>query len=170
MRSILERIDAPMTWRQPRFFHYAFELATDDGETLATLHWRNLFTNRAQAACADGAWEFRRTGLFSRRVVIHREGSDVEAGSFTRGFFGGKLEMAGGHEYRIRILNVLKRRWGVVDGNGRVLIRMVALLPFSKTRAKVRIASEAAGNPELPLLVIFSWYHVVHVRHRGDGS
>lgn len=170
MRSVLELAGAQLTWRQPRLFVRSFELSNGDGQVLARLQWRNLFTDRASAECAEGRWEFRRAGLFSRRVVIQREGSDVEAGVFTRGFFGGKLELAGGHEYRVRLLRFWPRRWAVVDGSDRQLIRVEVAFRLFKDRARITVAPEAAQNPDIPLLVLFSWFHIVHVRHRGESS
>ncbi len=139
-------------------------------EVLARLQWTNLFMDRVSAQCAEGRWEFRRAGLFSRQVRIQREGSDVEAGTFTRGFFSGRLELAGGHEYRVRLLKFWPRRWGVFDGSDRPLIRVEVAFPLFKDRARVTIAPEAAQNQDIPLLVLIAWFHILHVRHRGESS
>lgn len=170
MRSVLDLAGAQLTWRQPRLFVRSFELVSADGEVLARLQWRNLFTDRASAECAEGRWEFRRAGLFSRQVLIHRKGSDVEVGTFVRGFFGGKLELAGGHEYRVRLVGFWPRHWSVLDGSGRPLVRIDVAFPLFKDRARVVVAPEAAQNRDIPLLILISWFHIMHVRHRGESS
>jgi hypothetical protein len=151
-------------------FRRSFELTDGRGEVVAGLHWTNLFMDRVVAQCAEGLWEFRRAGLFSRRVVIQREGSDVEVGTFTRGFFGGRLELASGREYRIRLLKFWPRRWGVFGGSDRPLIRVEVAFPLFKDRARVTIAPEAAENQDIPLLVLIAWFQILHVRHRGSSS
>jgi hypothetical protein len=140
------------------------------GEVVAGLHWTSLFMDRVSGQCAEGRWEFRRAGFFSRQVRIQREESDVEVGTLTRGFFSGRLELAGGREYRVRLMKFWPRLWGVFGSADRPLIRVEVAFPLLKDRARVVIAPEAAGNQDIPLLVLLAWFHIVHVRHRGESS
>ncbi len=170
MTSLHDLGGVPLAWRQPRLFRHAFELTGPDNAVVARLERKNIITDRALAECADGRWEFRRAGLLSRRIVLRREGSDVEAGSFSRGFFGGKLELAGGREYRIRLLRMWPQHWAVLDADGRELARIEVAFSLLKHRARLTVPPEGARLEEIPLLVLFSWYHIVHPRHRGDSS
>ena len=160
MRKIVELIDQPFEWVQPRVLKMHYELRAGD-ELVATLRFRNSFGSFATGESADGCWTFKRVGFWQTRVTVRSCDGDSDIASFKNNTWsgGGTLELSDGRAFRATTnLWQTKLEFQNESNNTRIQFKSGGLLHQSAT---VRIQAGAVGTPELPFMMMLGWYLIV---------
>lgn len=158
-----------LEWRQAGASSRDAELKMDD-RAIGSLKFRSAFGTLATATVADTCWTFKRVGFFQQRVAIRECGSDRPVAEFRNATWsgGGTLQIDGGRKFQMTT-NWWQSKWEVQDADGRMLLRFDYGGVF-KLAAKIKIASEARGLQDLPLLVALSWYLVVMLNEDASAA
>ena len=160
MRKIVELVDQPIEWVQPRVLKMHYELRAGD-DLVATLRFRSSFGSFATGESADGCWTFKRTGFWQTRVTIRSCGEDVDIATFKNNTWtrGGTLELADGQKL-LASTNFWQTNFEFEDELGRQLVKFKSggLIHFS---AIVDIEPNAVSMPELPWVIMLGWYLTV---------
>ncbi len=169
MKTIAELRGMEIRWVQPKAFTQEYELQAG-GEIAATLRFRRSFRSFATAESADGAWTFKRAGLFRTRVIIRIVGLETDLAVFKYSIWkrGGTLEISNGRRYRADS-NFWMTRYAFHDESSEGLVRFRQIRGVLHRSSIVEIDPAAAKRPELPWLVILGWYLVV-MMHRDAAS
>jgi hypothetical protein len=168
MKRIAERTDQELKWVQPSTFKMAYELRSGE-EVVAALRFRSAFGSLATAESLDGCWTFKRVGFFQTRATIRLCGTEQELAVFRNNTWssGGTLEFPGGSKLQATT-NIWQTNLEFRGEDGELLVRFKSggLIHLS---AQVVIPAQAAGRPELPLLVLFGWYLTV-MMHQDSAA
>lgn len=160
MKVIAEVIGRELKWGQPRAWKMEYELRSDH-ELIATLRFRSSFGSFATAESADGCWTFKRVGFWQTKATIRDCGSDTDIATFKNNTWsgGGTLELSGGRKV-LATTNVWQTNFEFKSETGETLVRFKPG-GFVHLSATVEIQPDAAGMPELPLIVMLGWYLTV---------
>jgi hypothetical protein len=160
VRKIAEVIGRELKWVQPSAWKMEYELRAGD-ELIATLRFRSSFGSFATAESSDGCWTFKRIGFWQTRVTIRGCGSDTDIATFKNNTWsgGGTLEFPDGRKFPATT-NLWQTTFEFKTEAGETLVRFKSggLVHLSAT---VEIQPDAAGVPELPLVIMFGWYLAV---------
>ena len=160
MKKIAGEIGRELKWVQPSAWKMEYELRADD-ELIATLRFRSSFGSFATAESADGCWTFKRIGFWQTKATIRACGSDAEIGIFKNNTWsgGGTLELSDGRKLPAST-NGWRTTFEFKSEAGETLVRFKCggIVHLSAT---VEIQPDAAGLPELPLIVMLGWYLTV---------
>jgi hypothetical protein len=154
----------PLVWERPNRFRREFVLRAGP-DTVATLRWPGLGGRTAFGETAEGRYRFRLASLWRGTVVIHPGDSDAELAVWLPQFLGGGIvRFSGGRTFRIHRGDFWHRRWTVEDESGRVILTIHTRWHFLRERAWVELEPGAERAPELPALLLLSWYARLRVR------
>ena len=160
MKKIAEMIGRELKWVQPSAWKMQYELRAGD-ELIATLRFRSSFGSFATAESADGCWTFKRVGFWQTRVTIRGCESEMDIAMFKNNTWsgGGTLELLDGRKL-LATTNVWQTNFEFKTELGEALVRFKTggVVHLSAT---VEIQRDAAGEPELPCVVMFGWYLAV---------
>ncbi|HAL15833.1 MAG TPA: hypothetical protein DCP32_03495 [Anaerolineaceae bacterium] len=161
MEKISSAIQKELVWTQPNAFKEEYELRSDD-EQLATLKFRNAWGTLATAETINGCWTFKRVGFFSTRVTVRLCQAETEIASFRNNTWsgGGTLELADGRSFRIST-NFWQTRLELIGDRDELILSYTDIGGFFRRSAYMVIEPQAALLPELPWIVMLSWYLVV---------
>jgi len=158
MKPISEVADQELLWVQPSIRKQAFELRAGD-EVVATLVFQR--GTLAAGATADRSWTFKREGFWHPQVTVRKVDSDQNEAVFRPHWGGGgALEIAGGETLRLGPANFWHSQWDWQMPDGRSAVDFQSRGGFLKSGAEVKI-QDAAGLPEMELLVVLGWYLLV---------
>jgi hypothetical protein len=160
MRKLIELVDQPLEWVQPRALRMQYELRASD-ELVATLHFRSSLGSFATGDSADGCWTFKRVGFWQTRVTIRLCGGDSDIASFQNNTWsgGGSLELSDGRVFHATT-NLWQTRLEFQNESNSTLIQFRSGGVLHQS-AKVEIQPSAVGTPELPFMMILGWYLIV---------
>lgn len=151
MQSIREVAHLPLNWKQPSATTLGYELRTDE-QVVATLEFPRFLRGVAIGKCADGCWHVKQLGWIRSILSIRACHSESEVGRFhsNRWSRGGSLDLAG-KSYRLI-------GYEMQDARGNPLYRFSSAGGFFRVHAAVNVL--AAGEPNLPLLLLIGWYYI----------
>jgi hypothetical protein len=156
----------PLFWAQPRRFRHEYELRAGR-DVVATLRWRGILSWDALGETAEGRYRLRLANFLRGTVVVHPGDSDVEAAVFRSRFFGGgTVRVAGGRTFRMRPLDFWHRRFILEDEAGAAVFRLRMRYAFLRDQATVELEPGAERVPELPVLLLLTWYVGLRARRR----
>lgn len=160
MRHIAQLVGSSLEWVQPRALKMEYELREGE-EVVATLRFRSSWGSFATAESADGCWTFKRVGFWQTRATVRPCGSETEIASFRQGTWasGGTLEMPDGRKFPVST-NFWQTRYQVQTESGEPLITYKTH-GIVRLEARMEIAPQAAGMPELPWIAMLGWYLAV---------
>lgn len=167
--------DVSMEWLRLRGDR--FELRAGD-QLFAVLQCGEPCGLTATGEAADGSWGFRCTGFFEARFTVRTVGQNKDVAAFRPEDGGGILEFPDGRTFRWQRtdkrqgLLTWRREWVWLDAAGHVLATYRPEAGGGSDEftleARVTIAPEAVGVPELSLLLPMGWYMVV--LHHDDEA
>ena len=170
MKSLHRATGRQLVWRARRLFSPIHDLLDADGadvEPYATLTLQNPFVVSPGARCetADGIWGFRHRSFRRESVIVHAEGSEVEAASFRRSWRRGTIRFPDGREFLWRPSSLLGPEWRIEDS------RQIPLLRFRRrfslrTTYRLEIDPAAGSLVELPCLAGLGYYLLLLSRRR----
>lgn len=152
-------------WRQQSRFMSAPRYELVRGESvLATLEWRSAFGTLATAMADGTSWTFKRTGFWSPRITIRREGSDEDEAVFRRGGVGGvkgELRWPSGEALELRRVGFWSISWQLVtpERPEEPLVSVSDMGGFFRRRATLSMPTP--GDARMPLAACFLWYLIV---------
>lgn len=160
VKKIAGLIGRELKWVQPRAWKMEYELRAGN-ELIATLRFRSSFGSFATAESADGCWTFKRVGFWQTKATIRGCGSDTDIGVFKNNTWsgGGTLELHDGRKF-LATTNLWKINLEFKSESGDTLVSFKSG-GFIHLSAAVEIQPDAAGMPELPLIVMLGWYLTV---------
>lgn len=159
-----------LVWTQPNAFKEEYELRGADS-LMGTLKFRSAFGSLAVAETADGCWTFKRVGFFATRVSIRACDSEIELATFKNNTWsgGGTLEFPDGRNYRAST-NFWQTKLELVSQYDQVVLSYSDIGGFFRRTARVNIDPTVARLPELPLMVLLSWYLVVMMQRDSAAA
>ena len=168
MRKIADSIDRGLEWSQPTMMKQEFELRAA-GELVASLRFRSSFGSFATGTSGDGCWTFKRVGFWQQTASVRLCDSETQVALFRNKTWsnGGTLEFASGRTYRATT-NFWSTKFEFWDGSDHRLLRPDYGGVFHLS-ARVEIAESSASLPDLPVLVLMSWYLAVML-HRDASA
>ncbi len=156
----LEAVDyQQLLWKQMGFGARHFELVAGD-DLVAAIYWPKLLSQRAVAECAAGKWHADRIGFLRQRTVVTDAASGIEVASFKPNWLGdGDLVLSDGRAFQwYRTKCLLNYAWALVDAGNRAVLEVKTWRHWFKYRADVVLHVEPGARPELPLLLLTTWY------------
>ena len=162
MPTISSVANETLTWSQPAAMKLVFALrAGTEEDQVGSLAFRSLFGTQATAESGDEAWTFKRVGFFHPRVTVRRLGTDDDVATFHNNTWsgGGSLVIPGGPTFRAST-NFWQTKYEIATPEGDPLVRLHYGGVF-RLHADVEILPAARTLPELPLIVLLSWYLAV---------
>jgi hypothetical protein len=168
MRTISEVAGQELKWMQPSARKQAYELRAGD-EVIGTLVWRR--SSLAFGETGDRQWSFKREGFWRPRVTVRVPDSELNSAIFHPSWMGGgALELSSGRVLRLGAANLWHSQWDWQETEGKALVRFKSRRGFLKSAADVEITPDAAGFPELSLLVVLGWYLLVLLGRDSDAA
>ena len=152
-------------WRQPNAMQRQFELNCGD-TLLATIEFASAFGSLALAVCSQGRWTFKRMGFFNTRVVVRREGEELDLGVYRPRWTNaeGAFEMNRGASYTWKTANFWATRYLWLAPSGMELVTYRSgvlkskLSDTFKNQARMEVAPGGSLVSELPLLALLGFY------------
>jgi hypothetical protein len=170
MKSLHRATGRDLVWQSRRLFspvHDLLDASGLDSEPYATLTLRNPLVVSPGARCetGEGTWEFRHRSFHRESVIVHAEGSEVEAASFQRSWRRGTIRFQDGREFVWRPGSFWGLEWRIEDS------RQIPLLRFRKrfslrTTYHLEIDPAADSLAELSCLAGLGYYLLVLSRRR----
>ena len=158
MKALIAVDTQKLMWKQTGFGARDFELRVGD-DLVAKLTWPRLLSDLAVAECATGTWHIDRPGFFRQRTVVTLPGSDLEIASFEPGWLGdGDLVLADGRVFQWYQTKALRYSWALVGPDGDLLFEVHEGTRWFKHEAHVVLHAAVDAMPELPLLILTTWY------------
>ena len=167
MRKIIELVDQPIEWVQPRALKMHYELRASD-ELVATLRFRSSFGSFATGESADGCWTFKRVGFWQTRVTVRLCGGHTDIASFKNNTWsgGGTLELCDRRVFRATT-NLWQTKLEFQNESNKTLIQFKSSGLLHQS-AKVEIQPSGVRTPELPFIMMLGWYLIVMMS--GDSA
>jgi hypothetical protein len=161
MEKIASAIQQELVWTQPNAFKEEYELRSD-AALLGILKFRSAWGTLAIAETTNGCWTFKRVGFFSTRVTVRPCETESDLASFRNNTWsgGGTLELADGRSFRIST-NFWQTRLELISDRDEIILSYTDIGGFFRRSANMIIESQSALLPELPWIVMLSWYLVV---------
>ncbi|MHB0924686.1 MAG: hypothetical protein ACYC3H_12085 [Bellilinea sp.] len=170
MEPISKVAQKELIWTQPNAFKEEYELRGDD-VLVGTLKFRSAFGSLAIAETADGCWTFKRVGFFSTRVSVRACDSETDIASFKNNTWsgGGTLELPNGRTYRAST-NFWQTKLELISEYDQLVLSYSDIGGFFRRTAMVKIEESAAQIPDLPWMVMLSWYLVVMMQRDSAAA
>jgi hypothetical protein len=165
----LDAVDtSQLMWKQTAWGARSFTLGSGDG-LVAVLYWPRLLSQHAVAESMYGTWYLDRLGFLRRRTVVSEPESGRELATFEQGWLGnGDLVLADGRVFRWFRTRAFRAFWALADGNEQVVLEVQSGLRWFKTEADVVLHVSPTVMPELPLLIVTTWY--IAFSHMQDAA
>ena len=81
MKSLREKTEGHLSWKQPKATHQIFELK-NNGDLLGKVVFPKSVGSLAEAETSDGKWTFKRVGFFTTRITIRKSGEEEDIAVF----------------------------------------------------------------------------------------
>jgi hypothetical protein len=173
-RSMLTPLDPTrgnLRWTQPDVHQRLFELK--DGDRLpARLRMVGPAGPPATGETAAGTWTFKRVGFLNPRVTARTPGSLEDAAVFSPAWGGGgSFALAGGRAARWTPGAIFGPSAQIVRPDGLILALFhtvkhgLSVKDLFRTEADVEILHTAWRDPDLPLLLVWTWYLMILAYH-----
>lgn len=155
-------------WRQPGAFCRTYELRGGDS-LLATLHFVKMLGSLAEGEVHDTKWTFKRSGFLSPKATARIAGSEADLIHYEPNWSGQKgiFRLPGGEVLDFRSANFWCSEWTLTDAHGQQVLRYHTK-GVLHSGADLDVNPAARERPDLPLLILFTWY--VLVLHREDSA
>jgi len=167
MRKVADVAAETLTWKETS----SKEFVLQQGDIqVGRLTFRNSWGTQATAESGDGAWTFKRVGFFRPVVTVRRAGSEEDIAAFHNNTWsrGGSLRFADGGPTFHATTNFWHGQYEITTDGERSLVKM-HYGGFFRLHADVEIVPEARVMPQLPILVLLSWYLAVML-HRDSTA
>lgn len=146
-----------LTWVEPEHEGAPY-IVRADGRDIGTLKFDRGDACRAEGTIYGRSFVLERTSQFYPRVIIHEEGSSEPLAIFTQGLTGGgTVSFADGAEYCWNPSHIWSTTW-CFRGGGKKASLCVSEQTPQKAGARVRMCTDAAQLPEMPVLLLLGWY------------
>jgi hypothetical protein len=159
-----QRAERPaLEWRESRAVKWQDELCTHT-ETLATLQWTGLLSDRSTGSARAGQWTFDRPRFFSRDVEIRAVDSHAEAPYavlYPDWTSGGPVEFADGRTLHWASTNFWGTQWVFMDEAGTPLLRFEDTSPLFQVRTAVTFVQPGLSEADRALLLLLGRYLMV---------
>jgi hypothetical protein len=159
MKSFDELESQSLRWVQKSTaFKYNWELQTDDGEIIASMRQKSMWSYEFDLDAVGQRWEFENKGILGQRIEIRSVGTgDLVA---THYMLKNRLEFASGKHYHWKHGDLWGMKCGWVDDDEKPIVGFQAE-GFLKWESNVLMHPEANATKSLSLLVFFGWYLMV---------
>jgi hypothetical protein len=156
MKSITSYLDFTVTFQQSSAWKSFYELRFGD-ELLGTINMQKLFSDRAEAASADGVWSFERQGLFKRKTIARLQ-NDALVASYQPRFFkqGGTLTIGKDEVLNVK-LGIFRNTLDVYSRFDERIIHFKNHGVF-RHRSEITFSQSAKNIQQFPLIVFLSCY------------
>ena len=160
----------PLIWRRTALGLSGFELRCGD-ETVGDMEKSTRTSFTATGFCFGEEWEiglnrrpFGKIRIRLERPDGNQDGCRYEGFSFGRG----RINLPSGLQLRWRhpFARIYDHVLEVKDGPRLMRVRPV-FLRFFRTETRVEVYPPAEGIPELPQLILLSWFLRIHAEKRG---
>jgi hypothetical protein len=141
------------------------EFTLSSGESpVAVLRWEKRSGSLAGADTADGQWTVKRSGFLNPHIVLRPGGSASEVARVTVHWNYHRVDIPGHGSYRFHRAGVLVPAWQVTTDGGAEVVHIEPVREGRRLEGgAVLVSPGGAALPELPLLLILSWYFIVLV-------
>jgi hypothetical protein len=168
MKSITSYLDFTVTLQQSSAWKSFYELRFGD-ELLGTINMPKLFSERAEAASADGVWSFERQGLFKPKIIARMQNGTIVA-SYQPRFFkqGGTLTIV-----EKEVLNVkLGLFRNTLDIYYRFDERIIHFQNYGtfRHRSEITFSRSVKHVQQFPLIVFLSCYILLTAQRDATRS
>jgi hypothetical protein len=148
-------------WLRTREDPLEFDLLAED-RPLATLVWKSGGRSVTTARTADGSWTLKRGGFLNPQVTIRPVGKEQNAARISVHLNYHRIDVTGGPSYRFHRAGVLLPAWQVSTDAGEEVLHIEPVREGRKlVGGAVVTNADAVKRPELPILVVISWYFIV---------
>ncbi|MBE3115991.1 hypothetical protein IMZ68_02180, partial [Candidatus Bathyarchaeota archaeon] len=111
--------------------------------------------------CLDGSWKFKRVGALQSNISIKESNSEIEIALFKKNAFNRNGTILVNKEKKFTInANFLMSEYRI-NHEKELVLSMTNVTRFPKLSSTITINPTAINIPELPWLVLFSWYLAV---------
>jgi len=163
-------------WVQPKTCEDHFELRAGD-ELVATLTWKRMLSNLAEAQTAHGAWTLEQLGILNQRVEARQSGTGAVVATYYPGLMGnGVLLWADGRKLKWEPTNFWRSNWAYFDGAGRQPVALLEGVQGARWRDALKtqftvLVDEAGWTlAELALLAALGLYLIIWHRRSAAGA
>ena len=148
-------------WLRSREDPLEFDLLAED-RPLANVLWKSGSRSVTTARTATGTWTLKRSGFLNPRVTIRPMDTAQDAARISVHLNYHRIDVTGGVSYRFHRAGVLLPAWQVSTDAGEEILHIEPVREGRKLVGGAVVTSAAAmQRPELPLLVLISWYFIV---------
>jgi hypothetical protein len=159
MGRIVEHIGSELSW-VPMGNTMGWELHEKElvvGSVLA----EGKFLSNATGKCVDGGWKFKRVGALQANISIMGMNDGMEIALFKKNAFNRNGSILVNKEKKFTInANFLMAEYNLARDKESILT-LSDVTRFPILSSKLKIDPNAMNIPELPWLVLFSWYLAV---------
>lgn len=149
-----------LRWVRSTVERHEFLLQSGD-VAVARLDFARSVGSLARAATSNDEWSLKRGGFLHPHVSIRRaDGTDIARMEAHLG--GGTLRVVGGASYGFRRAGLLVPAWQVLDAEGRPVVHVEPVIERRHLAGGlVQVDPTVAMSPDLPALLVVSWYFIV---------
>jgi hypothetical protein len=156
MGRIVEYVGNELVWAQ---IDKTMGWELRDKETvIGSLAAEGNFLSNASGKCEDGAWKFKRVGALKANISILGMNGEMEIALFKKNAFNRNGSILINKEKKFTInANFLMSEYNLTREKEPIL-NLSDVTRFPILSSKVKMAPNVMNIPELPWLVLFSWY------------
>ncbi len=150
-----------LRWLRTQEAPIAFQLLS--GDTLAAdLTWKSHGGTLAVARTASATWTLKRVGFLNPRASLRLEGATSDLARVSIHLNYHRIDIVGAPSYRFHRAGVLLPAWQVTSDSGEQILHIEPVRDGRKLIGGAVVTSaRGAKLPELPLLLVLSWYTIV---------
>ncbi len=159
MGRIIEHIGSELSW-VPMGNGMGWELR-DKEMVIGSVFAEGKFLSNATGKCEDGSWKFKRVGALQANISIRGMDGEMEIALFKKNAFNRNGSILIHKEKKFTMnANFLMSEYSLTHEKESILtLSNVTRFPILSSKAKIN--PTAMNIPELPWLVLFSWYLAV---------
>jgi hypothetical protein len=159
MGRIIEHAGSELIWT-PINNRMGYELR-DNELTIGSILVEGKFLSNAIGKCVDGSWKFKREGLLKSNISVKESDQEIELALFKKNALNrnGTILINGKKIFTINT-NFTMTEYSIKNEKG-LLISITNITRFPNLTSTVKINPVAINIPELPWMILFSWYLVI---------
>ncbi|HEY2824082.1 MAG TPA: hypothetical protein VGI83_00910 [Gemmatimonadales bacterium] len=147
----------PLEWRRTGWSDRSWELHAASA-VVGELKLEGTFRVRAVGQTSAGRWQIERLGFFGRQIEVRTATGGVAA-TVQRGWLGkGRVRLQTGRELNWLPTNFWMNRWAFVGEQGQSFVEFAPGGGVFRRNYLVRVAPEARGMHELPVMIMLGHF------------
>ncbi len=158
MKPLDKNITA-LTWHPAKGNRHELRVGDD---IYAELHRHSIFGSLTTGEVLSGKFSFKRMGFFKPYITVRQDGTETDLAVQRKAGRGEEeLRFTDGTVFVWKATKDKKKEKGYYDSKGNLLVGFIPKHGLMKSSCEIRLTPDTAACPQIPLLLMAGWYHLI---------